>query len=354
MYTSMYTRSSEAPTESADIAIVGDRSDYLHLFASMLSERGYTIRTLTYAQSEIQEIHSKKPDLILLEIEDLENSGYRFCSHLKASEKTRDIPIIFISTFDNPANKVMAFNAGGADYITQPFLESEILIRIKNQLTIARLNQRLNQQLSQQTQQLLAENAKLQREVQDRQKALLDLQDSILQLQHLVTLDELTGVANRRQFDRLLAQEWRRCCREKQCLSLILCDVDFFKAYNDTYGHVEGDFCLRTIAQTLAQAVRRAGDVVARYGGEEFAVILPNTEHQGAIDVASRIHQAIAQLQLPHTHSQISDRVTLSMGLVSQFPVLDLLPSVAIVRADRQLYAAKAKGRNCYCVDAED
>jgi diguanylate cyclase (GGDEF)-like protein len=345
----MYTLSSDTSVEPADIAIVGERSDYLHLFSSMLSERGYTVRTLTYAQSEIQTIHSKKPDLILLEVENLANSGYQFCTNLKASEQTRDIPIIFISSFDNPANKTMAFNAGGVDYITQPFLESEILARIKNQLIVTQFNQKLHQQ----TQQLLVENAKLQREVQDRQQALIVLQDSIQQLQHLVTLDELTGVANRRQFDRLLAQEWRRCCREKQCLSLILCDVDFFKAYNDTYGHVEGDFCLRTIAQTLAQTVRRAGDVVARYGGEEFAVILPNTNAQGAIDVASRILQAIAQLQLPHLNSQIGDRVTLSLGIVSQFPLPEVLPSVAIVRADRQLYAAKAKGRNCYCVEEE-
>jgi diguanylate cyclase (GGDEF)-like protein len=349
MYTSMSILSSDTSVESADIAIVGDRSDDLNLFSSMLSERGYTVRMLTYSQSEIQTIHATKPDLILLEIENLAQAGYQFCTHLKSLEKMRDIPIIFISSFDTPANRAMAFNAGGSDYITQPFLESEILARIKNQLIVTRFNQTLHQQ----TQQLLVENAKLQREVQERQKALTVLQDSIQQLQHLVTLDELTGVANRRQFDRLLAQEWRRCCREKQCLSLILCDVDFFKAYNDTYGHVEGDFCLRTIAQTLAQTVRRAGDVVARYGGEEFAVILPNTNAQGAIDVASRIQQAIAQLQLPHLNSQISDRVTLSLGIVSQFPLPDVLPSVAIVRADRQLYAAKAKGRNCYCVEEE-
>jgi diguanylate cyclase (GGDEF)-like protein len=344
----MYTLGSETLVESADISIVDHSSENLTLLSSLLSEHGYTVRKMTYDRWKLPAVQTARPDLILLDITQSEMDGYQVCSHLKASEHTRDIPVIFVSTLDNPLNKVLAFSAGGADYITQPFLESEILARIQNQLIVRRMQQKFTQQ----TQHLLAQNAQLQQEIQERQQALMALQETMQHLQRLVTLDELTGVANRRQFDLRLSQEWRRCCREEHPLALILCDVDFFKAYNDTYGHLEGDRCLRAIAQTIEQAARRAGDLVARYGGEEFAVILPSTDREGAANVADRIRQAIERLQIPHAKSPASACVTLSLGIVCQYPTLDLSSNGLIAEADRQLYIAKERGRNCYCVGA--
>lgn len=174
-----------------------------------------------------------------------------------------------------------------------------------------------------------------------------DLEKANLELHRLATLDGLTQIANRRQFDSYLNQEWRRLSREKQVISLVFCDIDYFKPYNDTYGHLAGDRCLRLIAQTLKGSVRRPADLVARYGGEEFAVILPNTDYQGAWQVAETIHAAVERLNIAHGASQVSDRVTASLGVASMIPQIRLSPSLLVNTADRAVYEAKRRGRNC-------
>jgi len=174
-----------------------------------------------------------------------------------------------------------------------------------------------------------------------------DLEKANFELHRLATLDGLTQVANRRQFDSYLDKEWRRLSREKQVISLVFCDIDYFKPYNDTYGHLAGDRCLRLIAQTLQKAVNRPADLVARYGGEEFAVILPNTNSQGAWQVAKTIHTQVEGLNIAHAASKVSDRVTASLGVASMIPHLRLAPNVLINAADRAVYEAKRRGRNC-------
>lgn len=174
-----------------------------------------------------------------------------------------------------------------------------------------------------------------------------DLEKANLELHRLATLDGLTQVANRRQFDRYLTQEWRRLSREQKIISLVFCDIDYFKPYNDTYGHLAGDRCLRVIAQSLQGAVRRPADLVARYGGEEFAVILPNTDAQGAWQVAMTIHSEIEALHIPHAASKVSDYVTASLGVASMIPASHLSPNLLVNAADRAVYEAKRRGRNC-------
>ncbi|MEH2225425.1 PAS domain S-box protein [Nostoc sp.] len=166
------------------------------------------------------------------------------------------------------------------------------------------------------------------------------------ELQRLATLDGLTQIANRRRFDEYLEAEWQRLKREQLSLSLILLDVDFFKLYNDTYGHLAGDDCLRQLASALKNIVKRPADLVARYGGEEFAVILPNTEIQGAIYVAQTIGQAVRDLAIPHTQSRVCDRVTVSLGVVSIVPNSEISPPDLINAADKALYVAKQQGRD--------
>nr|WP_242032555.1 diguanylate cyclase [Coleofasciculus sp. FACHB-64] len=165
-------------------------------------------------------------------------------------------------------------------------------------------------------------------------------------LQRLATLDGLTGLPNRRRFDEYLDQEWRRLRREKVPLSLILCDIDFFKLYNDTYGHQAGDTCLITVASAIAQAVKRPADLVARYGGEEFAVILPNTTQNGALQVAEEIRVAVQDLKIVHSHSLVSQYVTLSLGVATTVPDCDTSPEILLKTADEALYQAKALGRD--------
>jgi len=166
------------------------------------------------------------------------------------------------------------------------------------------------------------------------------------QVQHLASSDGLTQIANRRCFDESLEREWQRLAREASPLSLILCDIDYFKSYNDTYGHPAGDQCLQQVAQAIYRAVRRPVDLVARYGGEEFAVILPNTKAEGAVQVAEEIRSGVKALKISHADSQANPYVTLSLGVASTFPTPELSPATLIAAADQGLYQAKTQGRN--------
>jgi len=165
-------------------------------------------------------------------------------------------------------------------------------------------------------------------------------------LQQLSIIDALTGIANRRRFDEVLETEWRRAMRSAASISLILIDVDFFKSYNDSYGHQAGDECLRVVAQTLNQVINRAGDLAARYGGEEFAVILQGNSEHGAIKVAEILRERIEALKIPHGKSDASDFVTVSLGTATIFPEYNLSSATLVEEADKALYLAKEKGRN--------
>ncbi|MEH2198612.1 EAL domain-containing protein [Nostoc sp.] len=181
------------------------------------------------------------------------------------------------------------------------------------------------------------------------------LQQANQELQRLACSDGLTQVGNRRCFDDTFNAQWQRLAREQGSLSLILCDVDYFKLYNDTHGHMAGDDALRQVAKAISQTVKRPADLVARYGGEEFAVILPNTDMEGAIAVARDIQTNISALKMPHSHSQISEFITLSLGVATITPHRQLSPATLIAAADQGLYQAKAQGRNCVVqMDCED
>ncbi|MBE1441109.1 diguanylate cyclase domain-containing protein [Paenibacillus sp. OAS669] len=165
-------------------------------------------------------------------------------------------------------------------------------------------------------------------------------------LQRISTVDALTGVANRRGFDECLLKEWKQGSRMSTPLSLILVDIDFFKRYNDSYGHIEGDICLQRVAESLRKAAKRPGDFIARYGGEEFVVLLPSTDAAGARTVAEHLRQQVELLQIPHTRSEHSPYITISSGTATMIPSRDMDPSELFLRADKALYQAKQEGRN--------
>jgi two-component system, cell cycle response regulator len=179
----------------------------------------------------------------------------------------------------------------------------------------------------------------------------LELQEANQALQRLANIDELTQIGNRRAFDQKFQEEWNRCIREQHPLTLIIGDVDYFKRFNDTYGHVMGDYCLIQVAQAIQRSVRRSGDFVARYGGEEFAVILPNTDVESGLKVAEAIQAEIYYLQIEHRASSVSAYVSISLGVASIVPNQHIDPSVLIGQSDRKLYCAKERGRNqiSYC-----
>ncbi len=183
------------------------------------------------------------------------------------------------------------------------------------------------------------------RDITKHKRLQIELEEACTKLEHQASFDALTNVANRRRFDAILDQEWRRAAREFQPLALVLIDVDNFKSYNDSHGHPAGDQCLRVIAQTLTAFARRPGDLVARYGGEEFALLLPMTDQQGSCDLAEKIRRAIEDLQIPHPGSDLRI-ATISAGCAGGIPMPEVSPAQLIEEADRALYLAKANGRN--------
>jgi diguanylate cyclase (GGDEF)-like protein/PAS domain S-box-containing protein len=185
------------------------------------------------------------------------------------------------------------------------------------------------------------------KDITDRKQAEAALAKANIALAQMARMDSLTQLPNRRSFDETIGQEWRRLAREEQELSLVLCDIDCFKQYNDTYGHQAGDECLRQVAKALGDCVKRGGDLACRYGGEEFIFLLPNTPLEGATKFADRVRQAIEALALPHGTSRAASVVTLSLGVAAQIPCSDSLPDILLKSADDALYRAKESGRNC-------
>jgi len=191
----------------------------------------------------------------------------------------------------------------------------------------------------------LSVNAQLQQEIDEREKVEVALQKANHELQRLAILDGLTQIPNRRRLDEYLDQEWKRAIREQAPLCFIMCDVDFFKRYNDTYGHQAGDECLQQVARAISRAVKRPADLVARYGGEEFAVVLPNTHVDGAVQVAMEIAQAVTALKLPHATST-HPFVSLSIGVSGFIPSQGAQIATLMQQSDSALYQAKTRGRN--------
>ena len=188
----------------------------------------------------------------------------------------------------------------------------------------------------------------------DRKLAEEALQKANQRLQLLASIDGLTQIANRRHFDDCLNREWQRLLRKQDIISLILCDIDFFKLYNDNYGHLAGDECLCTVAQAINSVANRSSDLTARYGGEEFAVILPNTDSEGAIYLAEEIRNKSRGLKVPHPYSSVDQYITLSLGVSSAIPTKEILPKALIDAADMALYKAKKQGRNRTFVKQQD
>ena len=188
---------------------------------------------------------------------------------------------------------------------------------------------------------------KIQSELlQSKDNELLRLKEVNLHLESLSSQDGLTGIPNRRNFDKFIKVNWKNSFREQQPLSLIMIDIDYFKVYNDNYGHLHGDYCLILVAKTLVSNIKRPIDLVARYGGEEFIAILPNTDKEGALFVAERMRKSIEKLAIKHEHSSVADCVTISLGVADIIPkpsdsIADFIHSV-----DNALYLAKQEGRN--------
>ena len=269
-----------------------------------------------------------KPTVILQDLIMPGLDGLTLVREYRNNPVTQDIPIIVLSTKEDPLVKSAAFAAGANDYLVK--LPDTIEL-------VARIRYHSRSYLT------LLQRDEAYRALRVSQQQLLD---SNLMLQRLMNSDGLTGLSNRRHFDEYLELEWRRAMREQQQLSLLMIDVDYFKAYNDNFGHLAGDEALRQVAEAIRASCSRPTDLPARYGGEEFALVLPNTSPGGARLVAEKLRQTVLGLGIPHTAPVADSYLTVSIGLATQTPTVGSHSRQLISAADKGLYLAKNGGRN--------
>ncbi|EJM85038.1 diguanylate cyclase (GGDEF) domain-containing protein [Pseudomonas sp. GM74] len=269
-----------------------------------------------------------KPTVILQDLVMPGLDGLSLVREYRNHPATKDIPIIVLSTKEDPLIKSAAFAAGANDYLVKLPDNIELVARIRYH--------------SRSYMTLLQRDAAY-RALRVSQQQLLDTN---LVLQRLMNSDGLTGLSNRRHFDEYMELEWRRSLREQSQLSLLMIDVDYFKAYNDSFGHLEGDEALRKVAAAIKDASARPSDLPARYGGEEFALVLPNTSQGGARLVAEKLRQTVAALKIPHNSPTEGSSLTISIGLSTITPKAGSNCRDLISAADKGLYLAKNNGRN--------
>jgi diguanylate cyclase (GGDEF)-like protein len=301
--------SGDAPSRRPVLLIVDDQPANIQSIYQAFSQ-DHKVLMAKSGEAALAICEKQQPDLILLDIMMPDMDGFTLCERLKTDILTRDIPVIFVTAHNDEAAETRGLEVGAVDFISKPINPAIVRARVKTHLML---------------------------------KAQSDL------LRHWVYVDGLTGVPNRRHFDERLEQEWNRAVRQGTTLSVLLLDVDFFKRYNDRFGHLTGDECLRKIAQTLLKHAKRPADMVARYGGEEFACILPETDHDGAMLFARHLGDTIRALAIPHPESTDANVVTVSLGVCSALPMAGLHPSQLLQTADEQLYAAKNQGRDRAC-----
>ena len=307
------------------ILVVDDSPTIRAAMKGLLERMGHTVVEANDGEQALQMYRQDRPGLVLIDVVMPVMDGYEAARHMRETSAEEWVPIIFLSSKEADQDLDRAIEAGGDDYLVKPV--SFVVLNAKIR-ALQRIESMRNKQLEMSR----------------------DLAAANRELEKLSRQDGLTGIANRRYFDSYLVTEVRRGARERQSLSLILSDVDHFKAFNDCYGHQAGDDCLRRVAAALSSAGRRPADLAARYGGEEFAMVLPGTVLEGAIDVAQAVSRVIEGLGIPHARSAVNPKVTLSQGIVSLTPEKETSSEDLIQRADQALYLAKQQGRNRYVV----
>jgi diguanylate cyclase (GGDEF)-like protein len=293
-------------TKRPTILVVDDSVTNIEMLSSIVGI-DYEVLFATTGEEAVEIARNQSPDLILLDIIMPGIDGYETCRRIKKDEATSDIPIIFITAMNQEDDESKGLDAGGIDYITKPICPPIVKARIRNHLELKRYH---------------------------------DL------FKTTSSLDGLTGIANRRRLDQRLETEWTQAKLVQTHLSFLIIDVDYFKEYNDHYGHLSGDECLKKIGRALFEISQQPGYLCARFGGDEFALILSNTDDKQALQIANQCVQAIRELNIGHRYSIISSQVTLSIGVATMIPSESLQIQDLVNGADQALYIAKKKGRN--------
>jgi diguanylate cyclase (GGDEF)-like protein len=296
------------PKKNSVLIVDDDKSNIIALTHIIMS-LDYNVYVAKNGPDAVEAAANCCPDVILLDIIMPNMDGYEVFTQLKNTEKTRSIPVIFISGLGKAEDEEKGLLLGASDYISKPFSPMIVKLRIQNQIQI------LNQ---------------------------------MEMIKKLSMIDPLTSIPNRRNFDYRLTLEWNHSIRNKTPLSILLIDVDKFKFYNDTYGHLQGDTALKTAAQAITGSLRRSVDFAARWGGEEFAVLLPGTASSGAYEIAEKIRFNIGDSCIPCA-DEIASKITASIGVNTVAPIPDSSVNDFIKEADEALYNAKETGRNKVC-----
>lgn len=293
------------------ILAVDDMTTTLLLLHDLLKDT-YEVKIAKSGTKALEILESPNDiDLILLDIEMPDINGYDVCKRIKNNETIKNIPIIFITGRTSQEDEEYGLNLGAIDYITKPFNKAIVKLRIKNYL---------------------------------------DLKIKNDMLEKLSMYDGLTNIRNRRFFDETFEKTFSEIKRDKKSLAVLMIDIDFFKPYNDNYGHGQGDETLRKVAKALEKTIKRASDFVARYGGEEFVILLKDINKDGVEAVANNLLNAVRELKITHEFSKIENYVTVSIGVSYYNSSSDITKLELLLKADETLYNVKNSGRNNFAI----
>lgn len=294
--------------EKPCVLLVDDEKINLKVLASLLKD-DYTLKLAKSGEQALMcAIAAPLPDLILLDVMMPEMDGYQVIKILKENEVTQNIPVIFVTSLNSVAEEEKGLILGAVDYIIKPYSPPIVKMRVRNHLRFVR---------------------------------------KLKLLERYSYLDGLTEIPNRRRFEEIFTQECKRALRSNNCISVAMLDIDYFKQYNDYYGHAAGDQTLQQVAKVLQQNLKRSSDLVARYGGEEFVFVLPDTFHDDAVAIAEQVRNSLSELSIPHERSKAAAHVSVSIGIASCQSKTEIDAGAFLKQADKNLYAAKAAGRNC-------
>ncbi|RMG58334.1 MAG: diguanylate cyclase [Deltaproteobacteria bacterium] len=325
-----------ARRERVKVLVVDDRPENLLVMENILKPLDVEVLTAGSGPDALSLLVDHDVALVILDVQMPGMDGFEVAEVMRKNPLTAHVPIIFVTAISKEEQYVFrGYEVGAVDYLAKPIDTHVLLSKV-----------RVFIQLYEQKRELKEKTEELERKISELEETKRKLEELNRKLEDLSSLDGLTGIPNRRRFDELLEMEWKRSARNGTWISLCMLDIDHFKSFNDNYGHLEGDECLKKVAAVLKRGIWRPADVVARFGGEEFAVILPETDLEGASVVGRRLREDVEREKIPHRYSSVSDVVTVSVGVAGCIPPPGSLPSRLIEEADRMLYEAKKSGRN--------
>lgn len=341
---SLLNAHSEQPSSKTILLIEDNLGDVISIKEMLASCQEMSKFDLVHADSlamGLQALQHSRFDAVLLDLELPDSQGLETLTQIQ--ESFPNIPTVVLTDLDDHGFAVQLLQQGAQAFLVKGKINSSWL---KSALTLSVTKFKCSVQQQQQQQQLEQSNQVLHRQIDACIDELERLKKELKRLSSKVSTDSLTGIANRYGFEQCLEREWLQADREHEPLSLIMIDLDYFKQFNDGYGHLQGDICLRRVAQTLQQLLQHLQGTVARYGGEEFVAILPNTSMQSAVQVAETLRIGIQALAIRHPNSNISPWVTASLGVASVVPTGDITASDLVHEADQALYCSKKQGRD--------